>query len=463
MKSILSLLAVSLLLAGTFAISISSTGTLREVGSGWKACDPSVSQWSGYFDVPASRTQGLKHYFYWAFGPRNQNMSAPVILWMTGGPGCSSSLALLAENGPCHMNETSGDLYSNPYGWNNDAFLIYIDQPAGVGFSYTDNMTGYDTDEAEVSRDMYWFLQNFLAAHPSLVANEFFVVGESYGGHFAPATAQRILAGNKANEGKIHINLQGLAVGNGLTNPYIQYAAYPALAYGWCDHQLGHPCVSKATYESMLGEVPGCQALIASCMQNSSLSCDVARLACNGILAQFEMTGLNVYDIRKPCNGQLCYNFDDATAFMNRADVQKALGVPSQTQWQACDMLVNTMFVQDWFKDFNWTIPQLLENDIRVLIYAGDMDFICNWIGNKNWTTALQWSKQAEFAAAKDEPFVVNSAPAAEVRSVGSRSTGILFSFMRVFGAGHMVPMDQPATALAMINSFITNHKFSKK
>ena len=331
----------------------------------------------------------------------------------------------------------------------------------GVGFSYTDNITGYDTDEAEVSRDMYYFLQNFLTAHPAMVANEFFVVGESYGGHFAPATAQRILAGNLANEGKIHINLQGLAVGNGLTNPYIQYAAYPALAYGWCEHQLGHPCVSKSAYESMLSAVPGCQALIAACMQNSSLSCDIARIACNSIMAQYEETGLNVYDIRKPCNGQLCYNFNDATAFMNRADVQASLGVPPKTLWQACDMLVNTMFVQDWFKDFNWTIPQLLQHDVRVLIYAGDMDFICNWIGNKNWTTALAWPEQAAFVAAPDLPFTVNSKPAAEVRTVASKTTRQLFSFMRVFGAGHMVPMDQPETALAMIDAFITNTQFA--
>jgi cathepsin A (carboxypeptidase C) len=359
------------------------------------------------------------------------------------------------------MNETTGDLYSNPYGWNKNAFLVYIDQPAGVGFSYTDNSTGYDANEAEVSRDMYWFLQNFMAAHPQLVKNEFFVVGESYGGHFAPATAQRILAGNQANEGKTKINLRGLAVGNGLTDPYIQYASYPALAWGWCDHQLGHPCVSQLAYDVMASAVPGCQALIAACMQNSSISCDLARLSCNGILEQFQLTGLNVYDIRKPCEGQLCYNFNAATTFMNRADVQAALGVESTMQWQSCNMLVNVMFAQDWFKDFNWTVPELLANDIRVLIYAGDMDFICNWIGNKNWTTALQWPGQQRFIAAKDEPFMVNNKQAAEVRSVSSSTTGILFSFMRVFGAGHMVPMDQPQTALAMIDSFITNHKFA--
>lgn len=175
---------------------LTQSGKLRETVGGWKACDPDVEQWSGYFDVPKTATAAVKHYFYWAFGPRDKNVSAPVILWMTGGPGCSSSLALLAENGPCHMNETTGELYRNEFGWNAHAYLIYIDQPAGVGFSYTDNMDGYDSNEAEVSQDMYFFLQAFLTSHSAWVPNEFIVVGESYGGHFAPATAQRILAGN---------------------------------------------------------------------------------------------------------------------------------------------------------------------------------------------------------------------------------------------------------------------------
>lgn len=210
----------------------------------------------------------------------------------------------------------------------------------------------------------------------------------------------------------------------------------------------------------MMAAVPTCQSLIAECMANSSISCTLARVACNALVESYALTGLNVYDIRKPCEGQLCYNFTAANTFMNRADVQTALGVVNHTTWQACDMLVNLMFAEDWFKDFNWTIPELLENKIRVLIYAGDMDFICNWIGNKNWTTALDWSGKASFDAEEDKPFMVNGMQAALVRSVASANSPIHLSFMQVHNAGHMVPMDQPHTALAMMNHFIQNRKF---
>jgi cathepsin A (carboxypeptidase C) len=440
-------------------VVVSATGRIRETTGGWPACDtnPNVTQWSGYFDINGSSTKTSKSYFYWAFSPRSGNASAPVLLWMTGGPGCSSSLAILAENGPCHVNETTAELYHNPYSWNTDAYVIYIDQPAGVGFSYGGS-DSYDSTEAQVSHDMYYFLQGFFKAHTNLLNNDFFVVGESYGGHFAPATAYRIMQGNQANEGA-KIKLAGLAIGNGLTDPYIQYTSYPDLAYNWCQEQLGSPCVSYATYQSMLATVPGCQAAIAGCMQNNSIDCDLARMSCNGLIDAYEETGLNVYDIRKPCNGALCYNFNGAITFMNRADVQAALGA-QPTTWTPCSDMVNGMFSQDWFKDFNYTVPALMENGVRVLVYNGDDDFIVNWIGSKNWTTALQWAKQSEFQQAPDRPIIINTLVSALVRSVASATSPIQFSFMQVHGAGHMVPMDQPRTALYMISKFMSNMNF---
>lgn len=452
-----------LLLTAFLASSVFALGSLREkVDGGYKPCDPSVTQWSGYFDINRTPENPLtdKHYFYWAFGPRSGKVDAPVLLWLTGGPGCSSSLATLVENGPCHINETTGDLYSNPYSWNNDAYVIYIDQPAGVGFSYGE-IFGYDSNETQVSQDVYWFLQAFFAAHPTLQTNDFFVVGESYGGHFAPASAYAIYNGNKNHEGSIHINLVGLAVGNGLTDAYLQYPSYPELAYGWCEHQTGSPCVTKETYESMKSQVPGCQAAIRENCFGDGSSCSNAAAYCNGLIEAYEQTGKNVYDVRKMCNGPLCYDFSKVISFMNRQEVQTSLGVNQTVQWQPCNYQVNGMFQNDWFMTFNYTVPPLLESGVRVLIYAGDEDFICNWIGNKNWTTALQWTQQSAFDAAADKPVMMNNEQVALVRSVGTTTTPILFSFFQVHGAGHMVPMDQPATANYMINQFMSNKKFA--
>ncbi|EAN77535.1 serine carboxypeptidase III precursor, putative [Trypanosoma brucei brucei TREU927] len=457
----LSLLAACILvvvLANTVYRSLSLA--LRTTGSGWEPCDPGVNQWSGYFDIPGEQSD--KHYFYWAFGPRDGNPNAPVLLWMTGGPGCSSMFALLAENGPCLMNETTGDIYNNTYSWNNHAYVIYIDQPAGVGFSYADK-ADYDKNEAEVSEDMYNFLQAFFGEHEDLRENDFFVVGESYGGHFAPATAYRINQGNKKGEG-IYIPLAGLAVGNGLTDPYTQYASYPRLAWDWCKEVLGSPCVSRETYDSMNSMVPACQKVINACNAGASSSqylCKLSRVTCDPVTNLFTLTKISTYDIRRKCNATLCYKFDAIPAFMNRENVQKSLGV-RPTVWKSCVFDASKMFNIDWSKNFNYTISGLLEDGVRVMIYAGDMDFICNWIGNKEWTLALQWSGSEEFVKAPDTPFSsIDGSAAGLVRSVSSNTSSMHFSFVQVYRAGHMVPMDQPAAASTIIEKFMRNEPLS--
>merc|ERR1719345_52748 len=132
-------------------------------------CDP-VQQYSGYFNL----STGDKHYFYWFFESRSAPATDPVVLWMTGGPGCSSEVALFGENGPCQVNAAGTNTTNNPYSWNTKANLLYIDQPAGTGFSYG---TGMDHDEAGVAKDMYAFLQGFFKEYSHYAANDFFAFG----------------------------------------------------------------------------------------------------------------------------------------------------------------------------------------------------------------------------------------------------------------------------------------------
>merc|ERR1712060_449148 len=94
-------------------------------------------------------------------------------------------------------------------------------------------------------------------------------------------------------------------------------------------------------------------------------------------------------------------------------------------------------------------LPELLHDGIRVLIYAGDCDYICNWLGNKAWTKVLEWDGKKDFNDAPDADWQVDGKTVARLRTARG------FSFMQVFDAGHMVPMDQPANALAMVNAFI--------
>ena len=190
-------------------------------------CDPkSPKSLSGYVSLDGSKYDGPgedKHYFYWFFESRDTSLAedTPLFIWLTGGPGCSSSLALLAENGPCSVNEDGSITIPNEFSWNSNAHALWLDQPTGVGYSYG---AVDDHNEEMVGENAYYFLQSFLQSHPEYSENPFFVTGESYAGHYVPAITHRIWKGNKEKkEGTIHLNLQGMAIGNGLTNPEVQY------------------------------------------------------------------------------------------------------------------------------------------------------------------------------------------------------------------------------------------------
>ena len=102
-------------------------------------------------------------------------------------------------------------------------------------------------------------------------------------------------------------------------------------------------------------------------------------------------------------------------------------------------------------------MADLLAGGVRVLVYAGDVDFVCNWIGNKAWTIALDWPSHDAFDAAPDTPW---AAAVSENAAGLARAAGGL-TFLQVYEAGHLVPMDQPDVALSMLNTFTAAKAFA--
>merc|ERR1712039_606324 len=133
--------------------------------------------------------------------------------------------------------------------------------------------------------------------------------------------------------------------------------------------------------------------------------------------------------------------------FLNDKAVQKQLGV--DMKFRSCNLILNKAFTVDFMKNYHQLIPPMLAAGIEVLIYAGDQDFICNWLGNEKWTLALDWPHKDQFNAAGKTPFVMTGKEVGELRSVEN------FHFLRVYQAGHMVPMDQPEAALGMLNALL--------
>ncbi|KAL3695781.1 hypothetical protein R1sor_009857 [Riccia sorocarpa] len=393
-----------------------------------------IGQFAGYFKLP--RTHAAKM-FYFFFESRGNKTTDPVVLWMTGGPGCASELALFYENGPFKIAKDLS-LVWNDFGWDKISNLIFVDQPIGTGFSYSTDIRDLRHDEAGVSEDMLDFFQAFFEKHPQFKNNELYITGESYAGHYVPAVTARVHSANKEGTG-IHINLKGFAIGNGLTQPDLQYEAY-------ADYALDNGLIGDADYKRLNKIFPACRTSIKMCGSKGTITCFAAYLVCNSIFNSIlSIAGnINYYDIRKECVGELCYDFSNLEAFLNQQSVRDAMGV-GERKFVSCSPLVYEAMIVDWMRNLEVGIPALLDDGVKLLVYAGEYDLICNWLGNSRWVTAMDWSGQIQYAKAGWKPFKVDGEEAGSVTGYGP------LNFLKVHNAGHMVPMDQPKNSLEMV------------
>ncbi|TDH73407.1 hypothetical protein CCR75_003792 [Bremia lactucae] len=407
---------------------------------------------TGYIKLPNKNDD---HFFYWFVESKSDPTRDPLVLWLTGGPGCSGMLALLAENGPCHVLPDLSTTY-NPYSWNRRANVIWLDQPSGVGYSY--GLTE-DINSDIVAENIYWFLQAFYKKRPDLADREFFITGESFGGHFVPNAASYILKANMLRhlyQSTVHISLAGIAVGNGMTDPAVQSQHSVDMVHNSYNISL----LSGKSIEDMRNAQPVCQKLIDRC-QDERPSCIDAKDFCFGALeVPYFRSGRNPYDIREPCtevNIMQCFHFEHIETYLNLPKVQGRLGinVNKSKPWRECDAAIGEGFALKSFHSSANEVKLLLDAGVRVLIYAGDADLMCNWVGNQAWVMALDWSGKSGFNSALNRQFVTS-----ETRDAGRVRSFENLAFIRLFNAGHMVPMDQPAVSVDMIDKFFQNEEF---
>ncbi|KAK6454107.1 carboxypeptidase Y precursor [Scheffersomyces xylosifermentans] len=401
-----------------------------------------VKQYTGYLDVDVLD----KHFFYWFFESRNDPKNDPVILWLNGGPGCSSATGLFFELGPSSINATLQPEF-NPYSWNSNASVIFLDQPVGVGYSYTGGDQVKDT--AAAARDVYVFLELFFQKFSKFAKNDFHIAGESYAGHYIPSFASEII-----NNADRSFELTSVLIGNGITDSLIQNSAYKPMACGEGGYK---PVLSEEQCDQMEKDYPKCATLTKICYQfQSALTCVPAQYYCDAkLFSPYAETGLNPYDIRKPCadEGGNCYvEMDYIDDYLNLDSVKAAVGASNIDIFTSCDSTVFNNFILsgDESKPFQQYVAELLEHDIPVLLYAGDKDFICNWLGNHYWSDALDYVEHEQFEAAPLQPWISR-----EGRIAGEVKNYKKFTFVRVYDAGHMVPYDQPENSLDMVNRWI--------
>ncbi|KAK4058350.1 hypothetical protein OIO90_000508 [Microbotryomycetes sp. JL221] len=403
-------------------------------------CDDSVKQHSGYLDTPSGR-----HFYFYHFESRNDPKNDPISLWLNGGPGCSSFTGLLMELGPCRVAPVGQNATVNPHAWNNNASLIFLDQPVGVGYSYADKTDkGVWTTEA-AAEDVYAFLSIFFDYfNDQYGKTPFFIAGESYAGRYIPTFGDYIVKRNKEakKNGLAKINLKSVLIGNGFTNPKMQYGAYYPTV---CTNSTGYgPYVDEKGCESMQAALPRCQALVQKCYDDpkNAAVCLSANQYCEATQTErYYETGRNPYDMEKFGD----YAEEKQVAhYLNRDDIRHQLGVDKEAnggvrKFIGCSDIVGFRFstAGDQSQATYPHVTNMLENGVSVLIYAGKKEFNAQTL--KPWYASKEDVKQGRRAGL--------------FRKSGN------FAFATVDASGHFVPYDKPREALHMFTSWVHHER----
>ncbi len=334
------------------------------------------------------------------------------------------------------MNDDGASLYDNPFGWNQVGDVLFIDQPVGVGFSYTSNPQSYAHDENQVAIHLTNALQQFYLRYPETKTQPLYLFAESYGGKYIPAFASEIVARNRHANDAEKIPLQGIGLGNALVDPIIQRYVQTNQAY----------------YANIIGQD---QVKILQDFQTKCISQIQQGLYndgyCDVVYQYIAMTSGNIngYDVR---TFDPSYNRPAVLKYLNRRDVQEAIHITSQhqnTTWKfdSCNDFVYELLQDEILTSYKQTIKDLYTAAVRMLFYAGNFDLKDGPVGVDAYLQTLGY---ANFNSSPRTLWIVNGSVAGYHKTDGN-----LIDFVVVHGAGHYVPTNQPAHSLDMVNRFI--------
>ncbi|KAF3430919.1 hypothetical protein FNV43_RR25649 [Rhamnella rubrinervis] len=419
----------------------------------WLPGQPQVGfqQYSGYVTVDAKKQRALFYYFAEA---EIDPASKPLVLWLNGGPGCSSlGVGAFSENGPFRP---SGDvLVRNEYSWNREANMLYLETPIGVGFSYATNTSSYETVNDKITaRDNLVFLQRWFGKFPQFRNASLYITGESYAGHYVPQLAELILQFNKKQN---LFNLKGIALGN----PVLEFATdfNSRAEYFW-----SHGLISDSTYKMFtsvcnysryVGEYyrgsvsPICSRVMNQVGKETSRfvdKYDVTLDVCiSSVFAQSKVL----------CPQQVAETIDvcvedETVNYLNRQDVQEAFHarLVGVRKWAVCSNILDYELLDVEIPTII-IVGKIIKAGIPVLVYSGDQDSVIPLTGSRTLVHGLA----EELGLNTTVPYRVWF----EGKQVGgwTQVYGNILSFATIRGASHEAPFSQPERSLVLFNSFL--------
>ncbi|PAV77192.1 hypothetical protein WR25_11643 [Diploscapter pachys] len=482
---------------------------------------PNFKTYAGYLNASAD---GKWKMFYVLHESKNNPSTDPVLVWMNGGPGCSSLAGLLEELGPWYVDYDGQTLYENPFSWNLNASVLAIESPIGVGFSYsTDVESYYIANDDQTLEQNFQVLTNFFKdVHPRFANHSFFLSGESYAGIYIPMLSKRLVE-QINNNNFPNKNFQGAAIGNGfmnvrgLLNALALWSAYHGRISMAAWDYVKKTCAngndvdsfdfSQYTYSSnkidYLGNNSICGNIVQSlitqnangtegfdqynfyydCYDASLFQSPTPKLRrrpyFNGTKGLNPNTANLVNRVSNDNQwGYFCWGDNAAALWANRRDVQDALHITQDWrnqkngtyQWQDCntDLYNNYTLTYDTTNQFFNYVLQNAATDFRFLIYNGDVDTVCNYLGDakhinqvaKDNNLKAQCRQGNCFTDGDRIPwyFSDNQQLAGFYETFtgkNQKNANTRIDLLTVKGAGHMVPFDRPGPSVQMITNFM--------
>ncbi|KAG2278002.1 hypothetical protein Bca52824_060557 [Brassica carinata] len=428
-----------MVLYGAFAVTM----LVVMVTMQWLGCNFAEEQYAVYVDVDSETGRSLFYYFVEA---DSQRETKPLTLWLNGGPGCSSvGGGAFTELGPFYPTGDGHGLRINSMSWNKASNLLFVDSPAGVGWSYFNNYC-----------DMLVFLLRWFNKFPALKARHLFLTGESYAGHYIPQLADAIHSYNRQSSG-FKINVKGIAIGNPLLKLDTDTSAsYDFLWYhGIISDERRHAIIRQCDFTSLPNISKECiEALTEVSLANMYVNVyDVLLDACFPSIIEQELR-LKKMATQMSMGVDVCMKHERQLYF-NLPAVQHALHANRTSlpyQWSMCSTLVNYSGI-DGNINMLPILKRIIQNKTYVWISSGDQDSVVTLLGSR--TLVRELAHDLNFST------TLPYGPWFHKNQVGGWVTeyGKILTFATVRGAAQMVPYAQPSRALHIFSSFVRGRR----
>jgi carboxypeptidase C (cathepsin A) len=426
------------------------------------------NQFSGYLNLPSTK----KQIHYWFVEAEEDKLNAPLVFWTNGGPGCSGLIGFLTEQGPFRP-DAQGNLQLNDWRWNKIANMVFLEQPVGVGFSYSDNSDDYKIGDSQAAKDNLQTILQFLVKFPQYSKVPLFITSESYGGHYMPTLAYQIVKYNEQQDDATKLNFKGFAVGNPYTDYYSGVGAEMETYWGkqllpkpsW-DKYIANGCLEVANqlnnsvcstfildFMKKIGNLNPYALDYPVCVSQQQIwTTRMLYESSKMYNSEFSDIFLALRDSYEPCEDNY------AADYLNDPDVKKALHVKSSIEWEECSRTVKYEYVDKMLPMehyYNELLNSLGDKDLRIMVYSGDDDSVCGTIGTQKWLWSLGYPVK------KDEYWKVWKVDGQTAGYISQFDTPFSnesrLTFATVHFAGHEVPTYKPKEAFILFEAYLNN------